>query len=406
MVLFYHTLFKFYKKETIKIPWKKRDKTTNCWSVYRHTTPSGGVYIGITGNPVKKRWQRGKGYEKCPAFSKAIQKYGWENIQHEVLFENLYKEEADKKEKELIEYYKTYGHCYNVADGGSRDFVSEETKEKMRKNRQGKNSHAYGKKWSQESRNLTSQAIKGIKRSDKTKQALKDSHSRKLYQYDADGNLIGIWSSSKQASFSTGHSLSSINRCRLYYKNNLCGYIWLDEFIKDKKLLQKYYNGDILIPVKKNVILKKVVQLDDNYKIVAIYSSIKKAAKATDTIDTQIIYSCQEFKKNGTRKIAGGYYWEYLPKESYYYFDSYFLYYATHQNEAKDLTLKQEKDKKHSLESLTSGGIRMDNSRNQWGAYLCLGSKYKYIGRYNTKEEACENQHLAALKFLEEQNNE
>lgn len=309
----------------VKIPWKRRDKTTNCWIVYKHTTPSGGVYIGITGDPVKKRWRRGNGYNGCIAFKRAIDKYGWENITHEIIFKNLYKYEAEEKEKELIKYYKEKGHCYNLADGGTRDFVSEETKTKMRNNRQGKNAHNYGHSPNSEQRKILSQAIKGIKRSENTKKELKEKHSKKVYQYDKDGNFIGIWSSAVQASKSTHTNLSGLNRCRLYYKSSIKGYIWLDEFINDKTLLKKYYNKEILIPPKINHLCKKVLQLNDDYKIIGLYSSLKKAAKAVNVPDTHIGYSCKEYEKYKKRRIAGGFYWEYLPIESYYPFDSYFF---------------------------------------------------------------------------------
>ena len=33
------------------------------YAVYKHTTPSGKVYIGITGRAVEKRWENGKVYK-------------------------------------------------------------------------------------------------------------------------------------------------------------------------------------------------------------------------------------------------------------------------------------------------------------------------------------------------------
>ena len=32
------------------------------YSLYRHTSPSGKVYIGITSQPVEHRWNHGRGY--------------------------------------------------------------------------------------------------------------------------------------------------------------------------------------------------------------------------------------------------------------------------------------------------------------------------------------------------------
>ena len=94
----------------------------NTYSVYKHTNKiNGKVYIGITRNQPEVRWGRnGSGYN-FQLFGKAIKKYGWENFDHEVLYENLSHEDANAKEIELIKKYKAtdnkYG--YNVALGGS-----------------------------------------------------------------------------------------------------------------------------------------------------------------------------------------------------------------------------------------------------------------------------------------------
>ena len=52
--------------------------------VYKHTTPSGKVYIGITGLKPERRWRNGNGYKDNEHFYRAILKYGWDNIKHEI----------------------------------------------------------------------------------------------------------------------------------------------------------------------------------------------------------------------------------------------------------------------------------------------------------------------------------
>lgn len=109
--------------------------------VYKHTCPNEKIYIGITKQQPIKRWgYNGYGYRKNTLFYRAIQKYGWSNIKHEILYENLSKEEAEQKEIELIEKYKSnqpkYG--YNIANGGNTTgTVSEATKEKISKTLKG-----------------------------------------------------------------------------------------------------------------------------------------------------------------------------------------------------------------------------------------------------------------------------
>jgi hypothetical protein len=96
----------------------------NNWSVYKHTSPSGKVYIGITSKKPKERWNSGYGYKKSKGFWNAIMKYGWSNIKHEILYENLEQFEAERIEKELIAFYRStdsrYG--YNIATGGCVNF--------------------------------------------------------------------------------------------------------------------------------------------------------------------------------------------------------------------------------------------------------------------------------------------
>ena len=78
---------------------------TNSYVVYKHTSPSKKVYIGITSNAPEKRWKNGKGYELCTAFNRAIKKYGWEQISHEILYSGLSKKQAEAKESKTCGNY-------------------------------------------------------------------------------------------------------------------------------------------------------------------------------------------------------------------------------------------------------------------------------------------------------------
>ena len=108
------------------------------YTVYKHTSPSGKVYIGITSRPVQKRWQNGTGYRQHRYFNAAIQKYGWQNFTHEILFSNLSKYDACEKEKELIKLYNSTDRRfgYNQSTGGESGACgvhpSQETIEKLR----------------------------------------------------------------------------------------------------------------------------------------------------------------------------------------------------------------------------------------------------------------------------------
>lgn len=88
------------------------------YCVYKHTLPNQKVYIGQTCD-IGHRW-RASSYKGNCLFYRAIQKYGWENITHEILEANLTLEEANEREKYYITLYQStnsdYG--YNLRAGG------------------------------------------------------------------------------------------------------------------------------------------------------------------------------------------------------------------------------------------------------------------------------------------------
>lgn len=80
---------------------------TDLYLVYKHTSPTNKVYIGITKNLPNARWNEGAGYETQKKFYKAIQMYGWINFKHEIIAAGLSEEEARYLEGSLILEYKS-----------------------------------------------------------------------------------------------------------------------------------------------------------------------------------------------------------------------------------------------------------------------------------------------------------
>ena len=175
------------------------------WTVYKHITPSGKRYIGITSkeNP-KKRWKGGSQYHKGTAFRGAIDKYGWNNIQHNIVSSDLTEKEAKWLENYLICYYCTFvgfkdckGYNMTLGGEGSLGYVpteetrkklsivhkgkpfSEEHKRKIRESNKGKN---LGKHQTEETRKKLSTSLignqrnKGKHHTEETKKILSESH--------------------------------------------------------------------------------------------------------------------------------------------------------------------------------------------------------------------------------------
>lgn len=128
------------------------------YKIYKHINKTNSkIYIGITIQSPERRWRKGEGYKNNIYFYRAIQKYGWNNFEHIVLFDNLTKEEAEYIEIELISYHNSTNpeFGYNIENGGNLNKeISKETRKKMSIAKKGKmsgeNNPNYGKRLSNE----------------------------------------------------------------------------------------------------------------------------------------------------------------------------------------------------------------------------------------------------------------
>ena len=133
----------------------------NNYIIYMHRNKiNNKVYIGQTCQDPSKRWDNGKGYITSPKFYKAIQKYGWDNFQHIILYTNLTLDEANLKEKELISQYKSNedNFGYNITSGGKNFRHSEETKQKIG---EANSKSLKGKHWSKHQHEIISEMFSG-----------------------------------------------------------------------------------------------------------------------------------------------------------------------------------------------------------------------------------------------------
>lgn len=229
------------------------------YKVYMHTAPNGKIYIGITCQKLYQRFQNGNGYRKSPRFSGAIKKYGWENIKHEVLFDNLTKEEAEKKEIELISLYKSndrrYG--YNIANGGNTvGTLSQETKEKLATAQRGRSASTEARQkmsYSHKRENLSEETIqkmryshKGKSLSAETKAKIGSRHkgkknsnevierminakkgkSKPFLQFTKDGKFVREWDSLSAYERESGKNKRHIGRCLKGEVETAYGYVW------------------------------------------------------------------------------------------------------------------------------------------------------------------------------------
>ena len=166
--------------------------------VYIHTCPNGKKYVGLTTTDPKDRWRKGEGYKSNKHFYSAIQKYKWDNIDHQV-FEVNTKEEMFFLEKYFIAYYQTNNpdFGYNNSIGGEKSSAgchfrcSEDKKIKISNSLKGKHSSLAtefkkghiswnkGKSMSDEQKRKISETLKGHIVSEEQKRKISESLKRR-----------------------------------------------------------------------------------------------------------------------------------------------------------------------------------------------------------------------------------
>lgn len=230
----------------------KIEKDKN-FKVYMHTSPNNKRYIGITCQRPIKRWGgNGCGYVGNEYFWRAIQKYGWDNFQHEILFECLTKEEAEQKEIELIAYYDTTNSSkgYNMTAGGGYNF------------------------------NIALMPVK---------------------QYTLDGIFVKEYECIQDASEETGINKGNISLCCNNERKTTGGYIWrfAEDDLTAEHLAWCNHNGhsDYWIPV---------CQYSKNGDFIQKYESLTLAGLAVN-LDVATIMACCR----GVIKFAAGSIWKY-----------------------------------------------------------------------------------------------
>lgn len=257
-------------------------KEERVYKVYIHTNKiNSKKYVGITMRKPEKRFGfKGNGYKPCPYFYKAIQKYGWENFEHEIVLCNLTKQEAEMFEIELIKYYKsndsTYG--YNIANGGnSVGKIAQSTKDKI------------------------SQAHTGKKLSEKHKENIgKGNPDKKQVICIETGDIFNsITIASEKFNIHTT-SIVAVCKNKRHTVNDL-HFAYLKDYLenKSKYIHLKYY-------INKSVICLNTM---------IVYNSAKDAASSLGINKISVRMCC-----NGIYKSAGGYNWMYLEEYKKYGF--------------------------------------------------------------------------------------
>ena len=306
------------------------------WKIYKHTNKiNGKCYIGQTcrKNP-NERWNNGKGYNGT-IFAKAIEKYGWDNFEHEIIEDGiLSEEEANEREMYWIEYYNSYagvsgGNGYNMTRGGDdradkgrpvyqinietlkiiKEFPSALNAQRETGARcvyaccsrekqysqfivTGNSYWCFTDEWSEDWK-----PKKGRKNYlDKNGNKICDCGDKQVCQIDKNGNLLNTYKTATAAAKEAGVVSGSISKCCRKQRMTAAGFYWC--FKKDLENFE--------IPPETPVSVygaKKVKCVETGI----IYESVRGASRALNIGYTSIFDALA-----GRNPRGGGYHWEYV----------------------------------------------------------------------------------------------
>lgn len=271
------------------------------YSVYKHTAPNGKIYIGITSQEPTKRWGNGCNYHNQKYFYHAIEKYGWSNIQHEVLFSALTKEDAELKEIELISLYKSnnreYG--YNIDNGGkSKGRCSEETKKLLSEMQR-------GRKQSQETIKKRVESRKGYRHSAETIEKIRKANKGREFTLEQINKMKEnrkpmVFTDEIKHKISEGIKASWTPERRKHMSEiskGRKGQVWTEEQIQ---WFRDNNRG------AKSVLSKKVGQFDLKGNLICTFGSAREAGRNGFT------YSGVSAVCRGEKHTHHGFVWKYL----------------------------------------------------------------------------------------------
>ena len=306
------------------------------YSVYKHTFPNGKVYIGITSLKPEIRWRNdGRGYDSQQYMARAIKKYGWCNVAHEILFDELTKEEAEQREIELINYYKSnqreYG--YNVQNGGNTTGThSEETKKYLseiaKKRFSVKENHPfYEKTHSDETKRKLSESHKGKSHNEVTRKKLSELNKGE------NNSMYGKYGES-HPSYGRHHTeeakkkISEANKGKKFteeHKRNLSEAMkrrYVDK--ENHPFYGKHHTEETKRKLSESHKGKQVGKDNPFYGKKHTEESLEKMSKKVRCIETNTVYKSVSYAQKelgichisdvcyGKRKTAGGYHWEFV----------------------------------------------------------------------------------------------
>lgn len=149
--------------------------------------------------------------------------------------------------------------------------------------------------------------------SDKTKQKIKESNGKKIYQYDLDGNFIKEYISASEAAKSIGkNNNSKICCCARGERGKAYNFMWsyikyekLNPYRKSKKIITEELKLNLI-----KINSKPILQYDINMNLIKEWESAKLAAKKLNLCYVCIIqYLNGKRIKHRASNKTGNYIW-------------------------------------------------------------------------------------------------